>query len=419
MTEGGPLKGCRVLELGSIIAGPFCGRLLADFGAEVIKIEPLDGDGLRLIGKRYKGKSLYAASLLRNKNLISVDLRTARGQDLVRKMVPKCDVVIENFTPGNLEKWGLGYEHLSSLNPSLVMVRISGFGQTGPFSARPGFGVVAEAMSGLRHITGDPDRPPARVSVAMTDYVTGLYGAFGAMMALYHRASTGRGQYIDAALYECAFSFMEPFVPAYEKLGFIASRTGSALADSAPNNLYPTSDGGFVHITANQDGVLKRLAAAIGRPDLPANGLFGTVADRAKNAAALDGLISAWTRLHTAAAAEEKLAAARVPVSRIYTMADIFESEHYRSREMLARVPDDELGEVTLAAPVPKLSRTPGVIRRSGGRVGRDTRAVLQRVAGVSAAELDVLERDRVIFCGPGGAVSNANSSGAAAVPAE
>lgn len=400
MSVSGPLTGCRVLELGSIIAGPFCGRLLADFGAEVIKIEPLDGDGLRKSGKRYKGKSLYAASLLRNKNLVSIDLRTVRGQDLIKRLVPKCDVVIENFTPGNLEKWSLGYEDLSRINPGLVMVRISGFGQTGPLSSRPGFGVVAEAMSGLRHITGDPDRPPARVGVAVTDYITGLYGAFGAMMALYDKAISGKGQFVDAALYECAFSFMEPFVPMYEKLGFIASRTGSALADSAPNNLYPTSDGEFVHITANLEGIFKRLAIAIERPELIDNELFSTPLNRAKNAAALDGLISAWTRLHTASDAEEKLAAGRVPVSRIYTMADIFKSEHYRSREMLANVPDDDFGEITLAAPVPKLSRTPGFIRRSGGRVGRDTRDVLERLAGLSLGELEILERERVIFSG-------------------
>ena len=397
----GPLEGCRVLELGAVVAGPFCGRLLADFGAEVVKIEPREGDGIRSVGKRHKGKSLNAASILRNKALVSLDLRRPEGQALVRRMVPAFDIVIENFRPGGLEKWGLGYEDLRKLHPGLIMVRISGYGQTGPYSARPGFGVIAEAMSGLRHITGDPDRPPARVGVQLTDYITGLYGAFGAMLALHHRTRTGEGQYVDAALYECAFSFMEPFVPAYDQLGAIANRTGAALADSAPNNLYPTKDGNYVHITGNHEGVFRRLAAAMERPDLLGDPRFRTLVDRNRNAQAIDDIVVQWTRRHTVAALEAKLNAAEVPASRIYTIADAFADPHYRARGMLVETPDEELGKVTLAAPVPRLSRTPGRIRRSGGRIGQDTRDALARYAGASTEELDALEAAGVIHSDP------------------
>jgi crotonobetainyl-CoA:carnitine CoA-transferase CaiB-like acyl-CoA transferase len=394
----GPLAGCRVLELGSIVAGPFCGRLLADFGAEVVKIEPREGDGIRSIGKRAKGKALNATSLMRNKALASIDLRKPEGQALVRAMVASFDIVIENFRPGGLEKWGLAYEDLRKLRPDLIMVRISGYGQTGPYSARPGFGVIAEAMSGLRHITGDPDRPPARVGVQLTDYITGLYGAFGAMLALHHRNRTGEGQYVDAALYECAFSFMEPFVPMYDQLGSIANRTGPALADSAPNNLYPTKDGNYVHITGNHDGVFRRLVAAMGQPQLLEDARFRTLVDRNRHAREIDDVVKAWTLAHTVAEIEETLNAAEVPASRIYTIADVFNDRHYRARRMLVETPDEDLGKVTLAAPVPKLSRTPGRIRASGRRVGQDTRTVLARYARVTEQELDALEATGVIY---------------------
>jgi len=400
-TVSSPLAGCRVLELGSIVAGPFCGRLLADFGAEVIKVEPVEGDGIRSVGKRFKGKSIGASSILRNKSLISVDLRTIEGQKIIKKISEKCDVVIENFRPGGLEKWGLGYEDLRAINPGLIMVRISGFGQTGPYSARPGFGVIAEAMSGLRHITGDPDRPPARVGVQLTDYVTGLYGAFGAMLALYHRQKSGEGQYVDAALYECAFSFMEPFVPAYEKLQTIAGRTGAALADSAPNNLYPTREGGFVHITGNHDGVFKRLANAMGKPELISDVRFKSLIDRNKHSAEIDEIVTSWTMKLSVEEVEKALLSAEVPASRIFTIADVFTDPHYRAREMLVDVPDDEWGTVTLIAPVPKLSKTPGSISRSGGRVGRDTKRILRVLAELSDAEIDKFEAQNVIYCDP------------------
>jgi len=398
VSPGGPLSGYRVLEMGSTVAGPFCGRLLADFGAEVIKVEPFEGDAVRTMGKRFHGKSLYAASIFRNKSLISVDLRKREGQDIVRKIVTKCDLVVENFRPGGLEKWGLGYADLSRVIPGVIMVRISGFGQTGPYSQRAGYGVIGEAVSGLRHVTGDADRPPSRVAVSITDYITGLYGAFGAVMALLARAKTGRGQYIDTALYECAFSFMEPHIPAYEKLGHIAMRAGSRLPDSTPNNLYVTRDRQFIHVTAMGDAVFKRLTGCMGQPELFDDPRFGDPVERSRHDQDIDDIIARWTESHDLAELEKMLNAADVPATRIFTMADIFRDPQYRAREMLAQAPDDDLGTVAMAAPVPRLSETPGRIRHAGKRVGQDTRRVLSEIAGFSAKELDRLEAARVIF---------------------
>jgi crotonobetainyl-CoA:carnitine CoA-transferase CaiB-like acyl-CoA transferase len=394
----GPLTGYRVLELGSTVAGPFCARLMADFGAEVVKIEPFEGDPIRSAGRHADGKSLYAASILRNKRLIAVDMRAERGREVVRRLVPRCDVVVENFRPGTLEKWGMGYEELTAVRPDLVMVRISGFGQTGPYSRRPGYGVICEAASGLRHITGDPDRPPARVAVALTDYITGLYAAYGAVMALLHRERTGEGQYVDAALAECAFSFMEPHVTAYDKLGAIANRMGSALAGSVPNNLYATRDGSYVHIQAAQAAVFRRFAGAIGMPELLEDERFMTAIARARNSAALDSIVAAWTSSHTLAEVQQALDAAEVPAMRINTIADVFADPHFAERGMLARVPSEELGDVTVPAPVPRLSRTPGRVLYAGRRVGQDTRSVLGELGGYTGAELGALEADRIVW---------------------
>ncbi len=398
----GPIAGYRVLELGSTVAGPFCGRLLADFGAEVIKVETPEGDPVRTMGKRFAGKSLYASSIFRNKSLIALDLRKPEGQAIVRELAAQCDAVIENFRPGGLEKWGLGYDDLAAINPQIVMVRISGFGQTGPYSQRAGYGVISEAVSGMRHITGDPDRPPARVAVSMTDYITGLYAAFGTVMALLAREKTGRGQYIDAALYECAFSFMEPWIPAYEKLGHVANRAGSRLPESTPNNLYPTAGGGFIHITAMGDAVFRRLAAAMGRPDLGSEAKFSTAIARSDNHEELDELIAGWTATRELADLELTLEKNSVPATRIFTMADIFSDPHYRERQAIVAAPDDDLGSVAMAAVVPRLSATPGHIAHSGHRIGQDTRQVLSDLLHYPEARIAALQRAGVIQCDPG-----------------
>lgn len=394
-----PLAGYRVLELGSTVAGPFCGRLLADFGAEVIKVEPFEGDPVRSMGKRLEGKSLYAASIFRGKRLISLDLRRTEGQELVRRLADRSDFLVENFRPGAMEAWGLDYEALSRGNPGLIMIRISGYGQTGPYAQRPGYGAICEAVSGLRHLTGDPDRPPSRMATSTTDYITGLYGAFGALIALEARHRSGRGQVVDAALYEGAFSFMEPHVPAYEKLGAIAMRAGARLPGNAPNNLYLTADGQYIHITAASDAVFRRVAAVIGQPGLADDARFRTAVARARHEDALDAIIADWTGRHACAALEARLHAAEVPAARVYTIADIFSDPHYAARGMLQSVPSDELGEVTVPAVVPRLSATPGAITHAGRRIGQDTRQVLREVAGLADTELDALAAAGVIAC--------------------
>jgi crotonobetainyl-CoA:carnitine CoA-transferase CaiB-like acyl-CoA transferase len=402
-TARGPLDGLTVLELGSTVAGPFCGRLLGDFGAQVIKIEPPSGDPLRTMGEHVNGSSLYAASLLRNKSLVSVDLRRDEGRALVRELALKSDIIVENFRPGTLEKWGLGYDELAASHPGLIMVRISGYGQTGPYHERAGYGVISEAMSGIRHMTGDPDRPPARVAVSMTDYLTGLYAAFGATLAVLARQRTGRGQVVDAALYESAFSMMEPFVPAFAAHGTVPARSGSELAGSVPNNLYESADGRFIAIAAMADPVFRRLATAMERPSLGDDPRFARAAARISNQLQLDKIIFAWCATLPIAALEATLHRHEVPASRVFSIADIFGDAHFRERRMLREVPHDELGSVTLTAPLPGLSATPGTIGRSGGRIGRDTRDVLTEMLGHDASALDALAAAGVIqFSGVG-----------------
>lgn len=399
-SEGiGPLAGYRVLDLGSTVAGPFCARLLADFGADVVKVEDVAGDPVRNLGETFEGKSLYAATILRNKRIISINLRSREGQDLVRQLVPHFDVIVENFRPGMLEKWGLGYEDLRALRPDLIMTRISGFGQYGPMALRPGYGVIGEAMSGLREMIGEPDRPPSRVGLPLTDYITAVYAAFGTAMAIAARQRTGQGQCVDAALYESAFSMMEASVPAFEKTGKLPKRAGSRLPNSAPNSLYPTRDGKYIHIAALADQVYRRLAKAMGKPELGTDSRFADQATRAFNVDGVDEIVAAWTSSLDLEDIEARLQAEDVPASRIFTMHDIFAHPHYQSREMLVEVADDDLGKVTLAGIVPKLSGTPGKVRWSGRRNGQDTRAILFELLGFSDARIDALVRSGAIAC--------------------
>jgi crotonobetainyl-CoA:carnitine CoA-transferase CaiB-like acyl-CoA transferase len=397
----GPLVGYRVLELCSMIAGPACARLMADFGAEVIKIEPFDGDTVRTIGDRDQDVELYAAAILRNKENLAVDIKKPQGRDIVRALAEKCDIVVENFRPGTLERLGLGYEELSRNNPGLILVRISGYGQTGPQSANAGYGAICEAFAGVRHMTGDPDRPPARVALPMTDYLTAIFAAYGAVMALLHREKTGRGQVIDAALYEAAFTMMESWVPAYGRLGTVPKRVGSRLPGTAPNSLYLTKDGAYILVAANNDAIFKRLAEAMGRPELPSDPRYCNPRVRAVNVDALDAEIEAWTRAHNARDAQAKLDKAGVPASLVYTIADIFNDEHYRAREMLLEAPHPVLGKLAVPGIVPKLSATPGGVHRLGSALGADTAAVLQRLLDFSPDHIEQLKADGVIGTGP------------------
>jgi crotonobetainyl-CoA:carnitine CoA-transferase CaiB-like acyl-CoA transferase len=400
----GPLAGVRVLELGSTVAAPFCGRLLADFGAQVVKIEEAAGDPVRSMGKRLDGRSLYAASIFRNKQLISIDLRRAEGQALVRTLARNSDVLIENFRPGTLERWNLGYERLAADNPALVMVRISGFGQTGPYAQRPGYGVIAEAIGGLRHLTGDPDRPPSRVATSLTDYLCGLHGAFGALMALQVARETGRGQVVDASLLESAFAVTEPHIPAYDKLGTVAMRAGSRLPDNVPNALFECADGEFIHIATVGEPTFRRLVAAMGAPSLAEDPRFRSAADRARNQAAVEAAITAWTRAQPLSQVEATLQRHDVPATRIYTMADIFRDPHFAARHAIVAAPDAALGSIKMANVFPCLSATPGRVRRAGGgTVGGDTRSVLRELAALTDTDIDALQDSGVVVCGDRG----------------
>jgi len=393
----GPLRDLRVIELGSTVAGPFCARLLADFGADVIKIEQADGDAVRSFSHRKDGRSLYNASMQRGKRIASVNLRTDKGRDLARQLCETADIVVENFRPGTLEGWGLGYADLSAVNSGLIMVRVSGFGQDGPYSRRGGYGVVCEAVSGLREITGDPDRPPPRMATSLTDYIAGLYAAFGTVMAVHERSRTGRGQVVDSALYEGAFSFMEPHIPVFQQLGIVAERAGSHLPGNAPNSIYPSRDGHYIILAAASNAVFRRLATAMGRPDLSTDPLFESAVARAENMAACDDAVAAWTRTLDLGELETTLDAAKVPAARIYTVADIFDDPHYQARQMLVDVDDPNLGPITMTGIVPKLSDTPGAIRWSGRDIGADTRDVLQTELHMEDSAINGLARDGVL----------------------
>jgi formyl-CoA transferase len=380
----GPLAGLKVLELGQLIAGPFAGKTLADFGADVIKIEPPgDGDPLRKWRLLHDGTSVWWQVQSRNKRSVVLDLRSEAGRADCRRLAAEADVLIENFKPGTLEKWGLGYETLAAINSGLIMLRISGYGQTGPYRDLPGFAVVAEAMGGLRHLMGEPGRPPVRAGVSLGDTLAALHGVIGVLMALQARhrsvcpeAPKGRGQVVDVALYEAVFNCMESLLPEYSAFGAVRQPAGSALPGIAPSNAYRCADGQVV-IGGNGDSIFKRLMAAIGRADLGADPSLADNAGRAAQVDQLDAAITAWTVQRTVAEVVATLQAASVPVGRIYTVADIAADPHYRARGMLEQMtlPDG----LTLAVPgiVPRLSATPGAIHRPAPALGEHTAEVL------------------------------------------
>jgi crotonobetainyl-CoA:carnitine CoA-transferase CaiB-like acyl-CoA transferase len=399
MERAGPLTGYRVIELASTAAGPVCGRMMADAGAEVIKVEPFTGDPIRTSGKQNKGKGLYAASLLRNKDSIAVNLKSPEGQEIVKTLAKDADVVIQNFLPGKLDEWGIGYKDLSAINPALVMVSISGYGQSGPLREKRGYGVICEAYSGLRHIIGDPDRPPARVAMAMTDYITGIYGAMGAMMAVINAKDTGKGQEVDLALYEAAFSLLETHVPSYEQLGAIVNRVGPALPDSVVNNLYQSRDGVYLHVQGSQDRGFARLVTAIGRADMAEDDLYKTRRARVTNGDYVEETLVNWFSEHDAEEIERIFTETGVTFGRINTMDKVFAEPHFYARDMLPKVPDDVLGEVTLAGLVPKFLGTPGKIRHSSKQIGYDTERVLTTLCGYSKDEVSRLEAAGVVKC--------------------
>ncbi|MGZ8202806.1 MAG: CaiB/BaiF CoA transferase family protein [Burkholderiales bacterium] len=394
----GPLAGVKVVELGTLIAGPFCARMLAEFGAEVIKVEaPEGGDQLRQWRKMYAGTSLWWYVQARNKKSITVNLRAPEGQEIVRRLARDADIVVENFRPGALERWNIGWPQLSAVNAGLIMVRLSGFGQDGPYRDRPGFGVVAEAMGGMRYVTGYPDRPPVRLGISIGDSIAALHGVIGAMMALHHRnVNGGKGQVVDVALYESVFNVMESLVPEFDVLGFKRERAGNELPGITPSNTYATRDGKFVIIGANNDSIFKRLMSAIGREDLANDPALATNAGRAPRAGELDAAIEKWTRAHTLDEALDALERADVPSGRVYDAEDIVKDVHYAARKMIEqwKLPDGK--DMKIPGVVPRLGATPGETRWLGPRLGEHNAEVLARL-GYSEAEQESFRQRGVI----------------------
>ncbi|MBK6803495.1 MAG: CoA transferase [Betaproteobacteria bacterium] len=377
----GALSGLKVLEMGALIAGPFCAKLLGEFGADVVKIEPPgQGDPLRKWRYLKDGTSVWWHVQSRNKRSVGVDLRKPEGQAIARELAARADILVENFRPGTLEEWGMGYEALARANPGLVMVRISGYGQTGPYASRPGFGVIGEAMGGLRHVTGTPDRPPSRVGVSIGDTLSALYGVIGALAALEHRRRTGRGQVVDVALYESVFSVMESMLPEFDAFGAVRERTGSILPGIAPTSAYRCSDGSYVLIAANGDSIFRRLCVAMGRDDLAADASLAHNDGRAQRQSWLDGEIEAWTSARTPAEVLDAMERAEVPASRIYSVRDIAADPQYAARGMIRDIPLPGGGMLKVPGVVPKLSATPGGFTRGGPRLGEHTREVLREL---------------------------------------
>src|SRR5262245_1473413 len=393
-----PLQGIKVVELGTLIAGPFCARLLAEFGAEVIKIEPPEGgDPLRKWRKLHQGTSLWWYAQARNKKSVTLDLKRSQAQEIARKLAAGADIVVENFRPGAMEKWGLGWETLSALNPRLIMVRLSGFGQTGPYRDRPGFGAIGESMGGLRYVTGFPDRPPVRVGVSIGDSIAALHGVTGALMALHHRnVNGGRGQCVDVALYEAVFNMMESVLPEYGMHGFVRERSGASLPGIVPSNTNVTRDDKYVVIGANADSIFKRMMVAIGRPDLADDPALAHNDGRVARTEEIEKVIAGWVAAHALDEVLAVLERADVPSGKIYDIADIAADAHYAARGMIGehRLPDGT--PVKLPGIVPKMSETPGDTRWIGPELGAHTAEVLGAL-GYSAEEQEALRKRGVI----------------------
>ncbi len=385
----GPLVGLRVIEFGQLLAGPFCGQLLGDLGADVIKVEdPLRGDPLRQWGRTLpEGESLWWSIVGRNKRSITLNLREEDGQAVAKQLIATADVVIENFRPGTMERWGMSYEELKKLNPRLIMVRVSGFGQTGPYSTRAGYGAIGEAMGGLRYVVGDPSTPPSRVGISIGDTLAAMFATVGALAALRERDHSGEGQVIDSAIFESVLAVMESIVPEWEIGGYQRERTGAVLPNIAPSNVYPTADGGWILIAANQDTVFARLCAVMGQPELATDERFVTHIARGTNQTMLDDLIADYTRTVPTETLESLLHDNGVPVGRIYQVKDMLEDEHFTARQSLAKVPHPKFGEMSMQNVFPRFSRTNGSIRWPGAALGEHTKEVLEEI-GLTTEDL-------------------------------
>ncbi len=395
----GPLTDLRVLEMGQLLAGPFCGQLLADFGAEVIKLEqPGVGDPMREWGReKPHGKSLWWPVVARNKKSVTLNLREREAQDIVRDLVAKSDILIENFRPGTMERWGLGYDQLSAINPRLVMVRVTGFGQTGPYSSQAGYGSIGEAMGGLRYVVGDPATPPSRMGISIGDSLAATYAALGALMAVHARERTGRGQVVDSAIYEAVLAMMESLVSEYDQVGYVRERTGAILPNVAPSNVYPTRDGQMILIAANQDTVFKRLASAMGRPELADDPRYATHSARGKVQPELDSLIGEWSATVDSEPLLHLMNENGIPAGRIYRAPEMMDDPHFKAREAIVRVPHPIFGSLAMQNVAPRLSETPGAVVACGPELGQHTEEVLGGILGLSADQLEGLRGRGII----------------------
>jgi formyl-CoA transferase len=398
--RNGPLSDLRVLELGTLLAGPFCGQLLGDMGAEVIKIEPPNqGDPMRVWGRQKPGEpSLWWPVVARNKKAATLDLRQAEGQALFRDLVKKADFVLENFRPGTMEKWGLGYADLAAINPKLIMIRVSGFGQTGPRAKDPGFGAIGEAMGGLRYVVGDPSTPPSRMGISIGDSLAATFACVGALSALHYREKTGRGQIVDSAIYEAVLNMMESLITDYDKRNFIRERTGAILPNVAPSNVYPTKDG-LVLIAANQDTVFGRLALAMGQPELAQDPRYDTHTARGAHQAELDDRVGKWTQTLTTKEVLAILAKPEtaVPSGLIYRAPDMLEDEHFAARNAIVEVPHPSFGTLKMQNVAPKLSETPGGIRAPSPELGQHNDEVYLQLLGLAPERYEQLKARKVI----------------------
>ncbi|MCE3285543.1 MAG: CoA transferase [Steroidobacteraceae bacterium] len=396
--RAGPLEGLRVIELGTLLAGPFCGQLLGDFGAEVIKVEPPgQGDPMRVWGReKAHGKSLWWPVVARNKKSITLDLRQYDGQALLKSLVAKSDFLIENFRPGTMEKWGLGWHELSAVNPRLILVRVSGFGQTGPYSRQAGFGAIGEAMGGLRYVVGDPGTPPSRVGISIGDSLAATFACVGALSALHHRHVTGRGQVVDSAIYEAVLNMMESLVTEYDKAGFIRERTGAILPNVAPSNVYRTQDG-LVLIAANQDTVFGRLALAMGQPELATDPRYASHGARGASQQELDALVERWTQTLTTREVLASMDEHGVPAGLIYRAPEMLDDPHFRAREAIVTVPHPDFGELRMQNVAPKLSETPGSIRSPSPELGQHNEEVYLDLLQLGRERYDELRTRKVV----------------------
>nr|WP_306271437.1 CaiB/BaiF CoA-transferase family protein [Ornithinimicrobium sp. HY1793] len=392
------MRGLRVVEVGQLLAGPFCGQLLGDLGADVIKIEdPSRGDPLRQWGRqRPQDQSLWWSIVGRNKKSVTVNLREPQGQDIARQLIAGADILVENFRPGTLERWGMGYDSLRELNPGLIMVRVSGFGQDGPYASRPGYGAIGEAMGGLRYVVGDPSTPPSRMGISIGDTLAAMFATIGALAAVREREISGRGQVVDSAIYEAVLGVMESLVPEWQLTGYQRERTGAVLPNIAPSNVYPTKDGTWILIAANQDTVFARLAAAMGRPELATDERYATHVARGERQVELDAMVAEFTATLGADELEALLIEHSVPVGKIFRPVEMLADPHFAARESITQVDHPVLGEVQMQNVFPRLSRTSGSVRWPGPELGAHTQEVLADL-GISAEQVDGLREQGLV----------------------